>query len=410
MFTRPTRNFRLLPQYGADFLRHLITEFEALGTERQNCLDSEVRRAVNDIRNRLDSCTPKICWHDVYTVDLALTALRSRDELKYAIWDRRQRYQNVSTCNEYLGYDQVKTDISDANTTEEALREDLKHLLGLLYWYYGSRAAREQVRGSLGLCVARWTVVGLLIAFGAVAGNPAYNKSVPRVQQETVNPGTPIWRNDQRPVADPHFIRVTQEITSTPRASGEGNAIGKTKPKTAAESCCCSPENRDKNNPPVIGNVGEQHGSDKGSLSQNGWPITLGSSLFMVALLGAIGGLMSIQRRIAGLPCQGDTFVDSVTMDDVRTAIWLAPVSGAAFGLLLLLLFASALLRGTIFPDFRLDGVVLVAQGVPGVELTKLFVWSFLAGFAERLVPDALDRLTEKSRQSQTRSAEPQSS
>ncbi len=69
-------------------------------------------------------------------------------------------------------------------------------------------------------------------------------------------------------------------------------------------------------------------------------------------------------------------------------------------------MFVAGVLQGTIFPDFhvptRIVGRSLFSifayQALPnGTESwAKLFIWAFLAGFAERLVPDSLDRLSSK--------------
>lgn len=123
------------------------------------------------------------------------------------------------------------------------------------------------------------------------------------------------------------------------------------------------------------------------------------SPIFPVVLAlfaGQIGGFISVQQRL-----QGGTGVDPLFKEMQLSAGWfsvviVAPFIGAIFALVLYLIFAGELLKGGIFPDFskNLDPKTGYLMGISFQDWSKLLVWCFIAGFAERFVPDVLTRLT----------------
>jgi hypothetical protein len=123
----------------------------------------------------------------------------------------------------------------------------------------------------------------------------------------------------------------------------------------------------------------------------------------IVLIMGVLGAYVSVQRRLQTMPAEGDPIVGIFELQKNKFNICLAPISGVIFAALLYLMFIGGLVQGSLFPrliaapppqaggDLWAYLANVAAVSVP--DLAKLFVWSFISGFAERLVPDALDRL-----------------
>jgi hypothetical protein len=130
--------------------------------------------------------------------------------------------------------------------------------------------------------------------------------------------------------------------------------------------------------------------------------------LAMVACVtysGIIGGFVSSQRRMQSLPADGDPLVSVFGLDNANYYLWLSPLLGAIFAIIVAFMFIAGILKGSVFPAFYspadphgLSFFTFTWVTIPtsSEEYGKLFVWAFLAGFAERLVPDSLDRLSSK--------------
>jgi hypothetical protein len=128
--------------------------------------------------------------------------------------------------------------------------------------------------------------------------------------------------------------------------------------------------------------------------------------LACVIYCGILGGFVSSQRRMETIPNDGDPLISVFGLDSADYYLWLSPLLGAIFATVLLFMFIGGILKGSVFPDFYaphagdegLSHFWFSWETVPitAVEYGKLFVWAFLAGFAERLVPDSLDRLASK--------------
>jgi hypothetical protein len=127
--------------------------------------------------------------------------------------------------------------------------------------------------------------------------------------------------------------------------------------------------------------------------------------LAVEVILGTSGGFISsflrVYRMDPGLDVMSAT--DGLTYE--RASLLVKPLVGGVFALVLHLLFISQLLSGGLFPkitiacpeepvyflDFFLGSVTATSA-----DFAKLLVWCFVAGFAERFVPDILGRLSNR--------------
>jgi hypothetical protein len=124
----------------------------------------------------------------------------------------------------------------------------------------------------------------------------------------------------------------------------------------------------------------------------------------LVLIMGMLGGFVSTHLRLQSSASQGEAIENLAKLDHGWLSIFISPVSGAIFAAILYMLFTGAFLTGNMFPEIATPAEKMKA-GLPfgtfatstgpatGIDFSKLLVWSFIAGFAERFVPDALSRI-----------------
>jgi hypothetical protein len=124
-------------------------------------------------------------------------------------------------------------------------------------------------------------------------------------------------------------------------------------------------------------------------------------ALIIVALLslagiaGATGGLMSVIQRVQASVPDSDPLTDLLALSQAETAVFFAPLTGLMFAFVLSLFFAGGVLSGSVFPKIE-TGSEWYFVLFNGSVLATWLLWAFLAGFCERLVPDALDTLAKR--------------
>ena len=107
--------------------------------------------------------------------------------------------------------------------------------------------------------------------------------------------------------------------------------------------------------------------------------------------------MLSLQQRIENLPNKGDTVRNILALESGRETTWTTSIAGAIFAVILNLIFAGGMIEGNLFPNFHYlnhGGVVSPGPG-PLSDIAKMLIWAFVAGFAERMVPDTITRLTQ---------------
>lgn len=130
------------------------------------------------------------------------------------------------------------------------------------------------------------------------------------------------------------------------------------------------------------------------------WPEAL-SLAYLVFLFGTVGGIANNTFRLRRLADNDDDApVGAPDSRLVTFQIYLSPIIGGVFALVLYGLFLSGILTGALFPSFDcadttyidFEGFALCAPS-ENSDVAKLFVWAFAAGFLEGLVPNFISSL-----------------
>lgn len=378
---------------------HLYSEYLSL---KQTIDDTAAIEFIENLKERRDEKI--LSWHNLYYFELILANYVPAEKLKSRIQRLRHDYRSVAGQAEYDEYLaskppdlQTPPDPSDPPKGgrahyEALLREDLKDLLGRIYMAYAILPVREERLTDLTWRAAKLCLASLTILLAVVAV---------------------IF-----------FIPLVTELWNA-KSGTERLLVVRYSDKLA------------------------------------------GLTLFVVVITGAMGGFVSALRRIQTPRTEGDALYNLSLLFHGSKSVFVAPVSGSIFAILLYLMFTAGVLSGTFFPTVFTPGgkfsentdvtkpaakartaddqgseasppIVSDASasqtGEPGTDVRPsptpkpvpeqgmnvidflqrsgpaagedfalLIIWCFIAGFAERFVPDALDRLIANGRASEKR-------
>ncbi len=284
-------------------------------------------------------------------------------EVAARAWYLRDRYRGIVTKDQYALYEKTH----DPDAKGEVLRNDMSSLLLALAEYYAVRQGIEVERTGFSHRVQVMTGV-LLVILGL--SYPAVGKLLARV--------------DVTAVALAALVGVAVFI------SGWWGGRGGWKNSGVAILVLVTTAF-------LVGLI------DKAG--NGGTPFF--TTLMMVIIAGLLGGAYSMLQRVQSPITDGDPLTNLLALRTAKREILLPPILGALGALVLYCIFDAELLKGTLFPimfhvpapkDGSLPFTSYLSAAGPeaGIDHAKLLVWSFLAGFSERLLPDALDRLTKQ--------------
>jgi len=389
---------RTVPKYALLFFDHLASEYVALKVsitdyEALNLLEQIYRKRQKD----------ELTWSDIYTFDLALVDVLPPETLVHKALDARAKYRTIAGQKEYdeyiaskpvdLGAIQIdpKADPPRLGAViERELRADIKYLLSKFYLYYALLPFREGLRDQLtkrAVIVTGLVVLLIAVAIGVNVGGSWRNTEMEQYSAVVVTVLTVMLSGIVG-----GCVSMLQRIQSAP---SEGDALFNLATLT------------------------------------NGWRAILLSPLY--------GGIFAFLLFIlfAGGIINGSVFPSIATSAKVTAAQLAATPTPTPAGTEARPVTAAASPTPATATSARQStNTSSVAQSSPtatpiqsdaqrtdkpvpsptpgrsavlqikdflretgptsGIAYALLIIWSFLAGFAERLVPDTLNRLVQK--------------
>lgn len=124
----------------------------------------------------------------------------------------------------------------------------------------------------------------------------------------------------------------------------------------------------------------------------------------IIFLAGTVGGVANNYRRLLNVPLRVLKDEDSATKQLITFQIYVSPVVGGVFAIVLYLLFMSNVLQGNLFPAFNnmqdpyetFKQFAHLANPATNRDVAKAIVWAFIAGFSEGLVPNFIDKIVKE--------------
>lgn len=414
--------------FGLLYFDHLNSEYLAI----RSSVNPESQALMDSLHRRRIDRDPPLTWNDIYLFDLELLKFLPPAELSNKAYDMRSRYRNVAGEKEYELYIASKPpDLAAAKATpapaqagvaptggqldpaiELALREDIKYLLKVFYLNYSLMKVREGVREQLmrkGVIWTLWAVaaiaifitlnawgshvdpntylfrfsrgltVGVVVAAGCVGGLMSMLQRIQSAPSEGdalfhLASLTNGWRGIfLAPLTGAVFSGVLFVLFAggiikgtifpdiyTPNATAGLGSLPQIRQSTP------SPESRPTPSPTPSATTGATQ-------TPSGTPVPIPSA---TPVATAMGGAKTPRATPSSTVAKSAEATPTATPPSSTPT----PTPGGPDNS-----------NSVAFSNF-------IQQTGPssGVNYALLIIWSFLAGFAERLVPDALSKLVAK--------------
>ena len=376
---RSKRNYsdKIVVRYICAYFDHLHSEYLRIAHTIDDEKTQQLKERLGPVFERREK--EGLTWDDVYTFDLEILELLSDEDLVRKAYDMRSKYRSIAGARDYDAYiaskppdlttlqiESIKKTEDKVTVASEVLRTDIRYLLGQFYLHYSLMPLREGLRDELTRRARKWTLIFLGIFSLLIVSSRFIGLLLPRFSE----------------LMDSTVAIVT-------------------------------------------------------------------STVGVVIFAGIMGGCVSMLQRIQSAPNEGDALYNLAALSHGWKGISLSPLYGAIFAMLLYVLFTAGILKGAVFPEVETLRVPSAPSATPSPSPTQessaptastessatanlspvqtsaptspqipapapkslpfsdtapvdgkayalLVIWSFIAGFAERLVPDTLNRLVTK--------------
>ena len=160
-------------RYTCAYFDHLRSEYNRVAPSADDEKKQQLEERLGPIIKKREK--QELTWDDVYTFDLELLELLSEEDLVRKAYDMRSKYRSIAGARDYDAYiaskppdlttlqmESVRKSEDQASATAtEVLRADIRYLLGQFYLHYSLMPLREGLRDELTRRARKWTLIFL---------------------------------------------------------------------------------------------------------------------------------------------------------------------------------------------------------------------------------------------------------
>jgi hypothetical protein len=364
---------QLLNDEGQTYFGQVLAQYQLLPPAAP--IPSPTETAIRELANALAKKAPgERTWADLFQLEDCVVKLEPDDAIRRRAWAIRAKYRTVTSDMEFEAY-QASNPPDPKTAPIQELRADTERILDEFHWIYAFAPIRDQKRDSLSKTVF-WITLVLLVVVLAVAAVAYFSSAVN--QKSFKIPPMPVLPIVIGMGMIGGYVSLQRRIQAVPTTGDPIVNISQISNSRFSVYLA-----------PISGAV----------FAALLYLIFIGGLLkgpLFPTISTALGKCDSADTNLAGKTASGFTEDKSRTSDTTPAGVTPTTTAGATPSPAV----AASTEKGTdCQKTVALTDFVTVTGPATGVDFAVLLVWAFIAGFAERFVPDTIDRLVSQASQ-----------